>query len=98
MIHVHGILGTRFLPTRVEQFGHLEMNSHDISLLQANENSFYLHSSQNDVPQHGIITASVKSSLQMLQIKSSGISCFFSIGGTFTGSVAELFPAANERV
>lgn len=57
---------------------------------------FHLHSSQNELPQHGIITASVNKSLQMLQIKSSGISCFFSIGGKLTGSIAGEFPAKSE--
>lgn len=53
-----------------------------------------LHSSQNELPQHGIMTASVNKSLQMLQIKSSGISCFFSTGGKLMmGSVAAEFPA-----
>lgn len=53
-----------------------------------------LHSSQNELPQQGIMTASVNKSLQMLQIKSSGISCFFSTGGRLMmGSVAAEFPA-----
>lgn len=33
----------------------------------------YLHSSQNEFPQHGIITASVRRSLHKLQINSSGM-------------------------
>lgn len=39
-----------------------------------------LHSSQNELPQHGIITASVKRSLQILHNKSSGISGFSTAG------------------
>lgn len=35
-----------------------------------------LHSSQKEFPQHGIITASVRRSLQILHNKSSGISGF----------------------
>lgn len=42
------------------------------------------------------MTASVNKSLQILQIKSSGISCFFSTGGRFIGSVAGEFPAFGE--
>lgn len=57
----------------------------------------HLHSSQNDDPQHAIITASVNKSLQMLQIKSSGISCFFSTGGKLIGSVAGEFPAKSNE-
>lgn len=47
---------------------------------------FHLQSSQNELPQQGIITASVNKSLQILQIKSSGISCFCSVtaGGAAT--------------
>lgn len=35
--------------------------------------SLHLHSSQNELPQHGIMTASVSKSRQRLQISSSGM-------------------------
>lgn len=60
-----------------------------------------LHSSQNELPQHGIMTASLNRSLQMLQIKSSGTSCFFSAPMFGVASSAGELPAAaasiNER-
>lgn len=49
------------------------------SCLQA----WYLHSSQNEFPQQGIITASVSKSRQRLQINSSGI-----VGSGAAGALA----------
>lgn len=43
----------------------------------------YLQSSQKELPQQGIITASTKIFLQMPQIKSSGISCSFSVDNKY---------------
>lgn len=44
------------------------------------------HSSQKELPQHGIMTASLKMPLQMEQIKSSGISRFSSTNWFLVGS------------
>lgn len=53
-----------------------------------------LHSSQNEFPQQGIITASVKRSLQMLHNKSSGISGFSTAGsGSCENGGRSFFPS-----
>lgn len=41
--------------------------------------SYYIHSSQNELPQHGIITVSVRRSWQIEQTNSSGIAGFSAI-------------------
>lgn len=55
------------------------------SLSSDSSNEVRTHSSQKELPQQGIITASLKRSLQMLQMRSSGTSGFFSAGGAGSG-------------
>ncbi len=58
---------------------------------------FYLHSSQNELPQHGIMTASAYKSLHILQSKSSGISCFFSgIGAVVGCTIVSFCPSIKD--
>lgn len=65
------------------------------SLSSDSSSAVRTHSSQKELPQHGIITASVNRSLQMAQIRSSGITCFSSgiacgnwMIGLFSGSLS----------